>query len=362
MVPHLCPFGVVELVGFVQDVRVNGQLAHVMEEGRPAQPVTIRHRKREFLSNQVGERPHPLGVATGESIMGAQRGRKSEDLLSGQGQVVADPVSGRLLDPTGEITSGAGLASNGQTRGCPVGKDHGHVQEHRQGKQATGKTVGEQKHRNRNEEDVGPPHDLPPTSVRLGDHSGQSCRCRDRNRNGGEKDQDADQGREGWKCLPPSTVGCSSERPNGTTMHLSALGRGRSTYDSAGTPEVHKLTGQAHIDKGSRRTRSRRNTSKANVSALRWCRFCGRRQFDRCMPSQRWGTISSASRSLFAESSLWVCWREGTRTGQSWTRRGASGGYSKGQETRDQLAIGQRARRKEGKERSGFVNPFAVAR
>jgi hypothetical protein len=186
---------------------MHGQLAHIVEKGRPAQLVTVRRRKSELLGDQIGQRPHPLGMATGESVVSAEGGRKGEDLLGRQCQVIADPVGGRLLDPAGQITGRAGLAGDGQTLRCPVGKDHRHLQQHGQGEETAGEAVGKEEHRDRDEKDVGPPHHLPPTPVCLGDQSGERRRRGYRDSNWGEEDKDANQGGENRKRLPPGVVG-----------------------------------------------------------------------------------------------------------------------------------------------------------
>ncbi len=54
------------------EVTGNGQLAHVVDQRRPAQPLQSAAAELELLPDELGEVGHPLGVAPGVEVLGLQ--------------------------------------------------------------------------------------------------------------------------------------------------------------------------------------------------------------------------------------------------------------------------------------------------
>jgi hypothetical protein len=85
MTADLLPFRLVELALLVQGVGVDGQLADVMEQGRPAQPVPVGQGEVELVGDHVRKGPDPFGVPTRFPVVTAERGRQGKDLLGHRG-------------------------------------------------------------------------------------------------------------------------------------------------------------------------------------------------------------------------------------------------------------------------------------
>ena len=77
----LFPFRIVELGFLVEGAGVDGQLAHVMQQGRPAQAVPVGQGEVELVGDHVREGADPFGVAPRLAVVPAERGRQGEDLL-----------------------------------------------------------------------------------------------------------------------------------------------------------------------------------------------------------------------------------------------------------------------------------------
>ncbi len=65
---------------------MHSELADVVEERRPAEPVPIGQGEPHFVGDHVRKGPYTLRVPTGLSIVAAERGGKREDLLSHGGR------------------------------------------------------------------------------------------------------------------------------------------------------------------------------------------------------------------------------------------------------------------------------------
>ena len=143
MSADLLPFVLTELALFVEDVRVHGQLADVVEQRRPAQPVPVGLREVELVGDHVGEGPDPFGVAPRPAVVPAERGRQRQDLLGhrrghrGAGAGGTDLGLGSALQVPGQARPPGHL----QALGGPVGEEHGHLQQCGQGQERAGTAV-----------------------------------------------------------------------------------------------------------------------------------------------------------------------------------------------------------------------------
>ncbi|HTT91832.1 MAG TPA: hypothetical protein VMF65_19920 [Acidimicrobiales bacterium] len=67
--------------GFVQNVGVDGKLADVVQEGRPAQAVPVSRRQVQFVGDQIREGTDPFRVAACPSVMTADGSGQRKYLL-----------------------------------------------------------------------------------------------------------------------------------------------------------------------------------------------------------------------------------------------------------------------------------------
>src|SRR5581483_6474562 len=59
--------------GLVQYLGVDGELAHVVQERRPAEPVPVPGRQLQLVGDHVREGADPFGVPAGTPVVAAQR-------------------------------------------------------------------------------------------------------------------------------------------------------------------------------------------------------------------------------------------------------------------------------------------------
>jgi hypothetical protein len=127
VVADLLPLRVRQFLGLVEDLRVHGELADVVQESRPAEPVSIALGKPHLVGDHVGERPDPFGVPACLSIVAAQRGCQRQDLL-GHGRrhllVRNRPYARAAFELAGRTRSPGDL----QPFGRLIGEKHAHLQ------------------------------------------------------------------------------------------------------------------------------------------------------------------------------------------------------------------------------------------
>jgi hypothetical protein len=186
VIADLLPFPVCELALFVEDVRVDGELADVMKERRPAEPVAISEREPQFVGDHVSKSPHTLGVPPGPSIVAAQRCCKGQDFCG---------YLGRHLWVGSRGAVRAAFELSGQA--CPprdlqpfrrlVGKKHGHPQQSGEGQGTPAKALGADKSNARRPQDHHPPERMPgqvvPARNKVPDRDGCGQRHGERDRN-----------------------------------------------------------------------------------------------------------------------------------------------------------------------------------
>jgi hypothetical protein len=146
MILDLFPLLVVECAGFVQDVRVDCDLADVVQECGPTKSITIDLWQLHLLGDEVGVHPHSFTVAARTTIMDVERAGQYEDLFSGDDGRIAHPVILRLLYSSSEVPRTSRLARDGHSLRGLVGEDEGHLQQHGERQESSCQAVGGDQH------------------------------------------------------------------------------------------------------------------------------------------------------------------------------------------------------------------------
>jgi hypothetical protein len=110
---------------------VHGELAHIVEERRPAQAVTVGRGEVQLVGDHVRESPDPLGVATGDAVVTAQGGGQGQDLFGHDGRHLAGPLA--AASATLEVPGRARSPCHLHPFGSLVGEKHRHLEKGRQG-------------------------------------------------------------------------------------------------------------------------------------------------------------------------------------------------------------------------------------
>ena len=109
----------------VEHGRGHADLAEVMQQRRPAQPVARRLRQVQLGGQNVGEDPDPLGVSAGPPVMGAQAGQQAEDA----GRGLTGSLAGTIARPLGEDPGVPGCPREPVARRGMVREEHGHPEQ-----------------------------------------------------------------------------------------------------------------------------------------------------------------------------------------------------------------------------------------
>ena len=104
------------------------ELADVVKEGGPAEPVPIGLGKPHFVGDHVGKRPDTFRVPTGLPVVTAERSCKRQDLLChcGRHLLVGNRPSARAAF---ELPGRSRPPSHLQPLRGLVGEKHGHLQQ-----------------------------------------------------------------------------------------------------------------------------------------------------------------------------------------------------------------------------------------
>jgi len=139
---------------------VHGELADVVEEGGPAQPVPIGLGEPHFVGDHVGKCPDPFRVPTGLSIVTTERGGKRQDLLCHGGRhfLVRTRSCGRAAF---ELSGRTRPPRDFQALGGLVGEKHAHLQQGGQREKAPTETLRADEGNRRRTEHHYPPKRLP---------------------------------------------------------------------------------------------------------------------------------------------------------------------------------------------------------
>src|SRR4051794_16434078 len=79
---HQVPLGGIERARLVEDALRDAQLADVMQQRRPAQPITVTSRGPEPHADEISEGADSLRVTPGTTVVAAEGGNQREDPLS----------------------------------------------------------------------------------------------------------------------------------------------------------------------------------------------------------------------------------------------------------------------------------------
>ena len=112
MAPDHLPFVLVELPGLVQDPRGHRQLADVVEQRGPSEPVALLRRELHLLGQEVGEDANAFGVAAGAAVVGLERHGQCQDPFSRQGLLFSVWIRVERCKPTPESPDAAGLSGH----------------------------------------------------------------------------------------------------------------------------------------------------------------------------------------------------------------------------------------------------------
>ena len=195
------PLALGRLACLVQDGGIDGQLADVVQQRRPAQPILIKASQPQLLAQQVGVDPHPFGVTAGSLVMVGQRCQQLHD--------------GRRRVRRSAVTAGRQPIKSLLRRRPPrhleprrrlIGEQHAQLQQHRQRHEPTAATLGHQGSRHRTAHRDGAIS--PPGSSAAGRQNGTQRPCRQQRAHHRNGDDDAlQQRREDRPSLPTMCAG-----------------------------------------------------------------------------------------------------------------------------------------------------------
>jgi hypothetical protein len=133
---HL-PFLDIRLAGLVEQRNWDFELAHVVEESRPAQSSLPCRIDLQLIGEEVGEDSDPFGMTTGRLVVDAQREHQLDHRLHSLGVVLAAAGTGRqelLL----ELSRAASSSGDRKTSRRFVGKEERDVEQCCKGQEAAG--------------------------------------------------------------------------------------------------------------------------------------------------------------------------------------------------------------------------------
>ena len=89
----------------VQELLVNCELADVVEQRGPPQPVPVGFRKLELVGDQISEYPHPGRVAPRCAIVRTQAGRQHDDLVGRNDRIARHALASHHRDEASDMAS-----------------------------------------------------------------------------------------------------------------------------------------------------------------------------------------------------------------------------------------------------------------
>ncbi len=119
----------------VEDLRRHAQLADVVDERRPAQPIEFTPGEPHLLADHLGVCPHSLRVTAGDPVVAAQRCDEVEQVF-GRGRGALLTAAGVPLDPLLELdVRGTVAQRHAISRRRLVGEHQGEVEQRRERQQ-----------------------------------------------------------------------------------------------------------------------------------------------------------------------------------------------------------------------------------
>ena len=224
--------------GLLSDLRGHLELADVVQERRPPEPVTVAFPEVEFGGEHVRVRSDALRVPAGLPVVGRERRHQLEDLARCSGGIVIETIPFRGLDPLLESANVARGPGHREPGWRPVREGERELQEHRQRQDPPSETFDQVRDERREGEDRHEPHQ-PGEAVGNGDQtaedhgSGGGTDGRDDDRR--DTDRDARRGASTpttlGRCVPSG--GLHRRIGRGRTSHTSGIGRTAVTLDPA---------------------------------------------------------------------------------------------------------------------------------
>ncbi len=192
MEPQRLPFPFGRLSRLAQQLRRHLELADVVDQRRPAQPVAGGGGQLHLGGDHVGEDPHPLAVPPGHPIVTGQRRHERED----RGRRCDRFCVGDARRQQLQMPQRAGLAGDPPTRGRLAGKQDRELEQRGQRQQPPKLPAGRPGDQAADEHDRGEPSDAGSHRLRRGNQPGDDEGERDAHRHRREQDHAPQQQRD----------------------------------------------------------------------------------------------------------------------------------------------------------------------
>jgi hypothetical protein len=111
-----------QLAGFVEDLRVDLEFAHVVQQAGPPKTVQVVARHPHLVTDQVRVGTDSLGMTTGESIVLTEHADEFEEALGCFARGVAKFPGSRLVQTLPELIRRSGTDRDLEARGSSVGE------------------------------------------------------------------------------------------------------------------------------------------------------------------------------------------------------------------------------------------------
>ena len=160
-------------LGFVRSPRIvehrlgNGDLADIVKERRPSEPVPVLSRQVETVRDEISEDADPFGMSARQAVVFVEGSGQAENSLRRHRRLVVDPFGLCGANLAFECPCTARPASHGHAIRGTVGKHQGHSQQRRQRECPAGQAGCSEIDHPRRNDDQGPPGDLAPSAPGL---------------------------------------------------------------------------------------------------------------------------------------------------------------------------------------------------
>lgn len=157
--PDHAPLLLVQRSRLVQDRRGDLQLADVVEERGPAQPIACGLVVAELRGEQVGVHAHALGVPTRRTVVVLQRGHEDQDPGDGLHRVARLGIDARLLQPLEQPLGARTARRDPQPRRRLAGEGQRHAQKPRERQESGGQPFDQRRTSETPQDQRHPPRD-----------------------------------------------------------------------------------------------------------------------------------------------------------------------------------------------------------
>jgi hypothetical protein len=146
------PLFFVQLAWLVEHVGMDRELADVVQQRGPTEPIARVLVEAKLVGDEVDEGPDPFGVASRLAVMDVQARGEGEDRACGaRGLLVELAAFEASLKGRGRTR----FPGHGQSRWGAVREEHRHTEERGEGKQLPGDLLGQEQRRRRGGESNG---------------------------------------------------------------------------------------------------------------------------------------------------------------------------------------------------------------